>query len=55
MTWAAIADAAPGVEVAILQASALGRPIYERMGFRTVVEYEELEGSVGEPGPAPAS
>ena len=55
MTWAAIADAAPGVEVAILQASALGRPIYERMGFRTVVEYEELEGSIGEPGPAPAS
>jgi hypothetical protein len=41
------------VEVVILQASALGRPIYERMGFRTVVEYEELEGSSGEQGREP--
>jgi predicted GNAT family acetyltransferase len=49
MTWAAIADAAPDVEVAILQASAPGRPVYERMGFRTVVEYEELEDAAGEP------
>jgi predicted GNAT family acetyltransferase len=53
MTWAAIADAAAGLEVVILQASALGRPIYERMGFRTVVEYEELEGSSGELGREP--
>ncbi len=53
MTWGAIADAAPGVEVVILQASALGRPLYERMGFRTVVEYEELEESSGEPGREP--
>ena len=50
MTWAAIADAAPGIEVAILQASRAGRPIYERMGFRTVVEYDELEDAAGEPG-----
>ena len=55
MTWMAIADAAPGVEVAILQASALGRPVYEQMGFRTVVEYEELEGSIAEPRRAPTS
>ena len=55
MTWAAIADAGPGVEVAILPASTLGRPIYERMGFRTVVEYEELEGSIGEPGREPTA
>ena len=46
MTWATIADAGPGVEVVILQASAMGRPIYERMGFRTVVEYEELANVV---------
>ena len=45
MTWAAIADGDPGVAIVILQASAMGRPIYERMGFRTVVEYEELEGA----------
>jgi GNAT superfamily N-acetyltransferase len=55
MTWAAIADAAPGVEVVVLQASELGRPIYERMGFRTVVEYDELESAVTGPGPEPAS
>jgi hypothetical protein len=28
-----------GCDVAILQASAMGRPIYERLGYRTVVEY----------------
>lgn len=28
-----------GCEVAILQASDMGRPVYERMGYRTVVEY----------------
>ena len=44
-----IADAAPGVEVAILQASAPCLPVYERMGFRTVVEYEELEDAAAEP------
>jgi hypothetical protein len=30
---------ADGCDVAILQASDMGRPIYERLGFRTVVEY----------------
>jgi GNAT superfamily N-acetyltransferase len=49
MTWAVIADAAPGVEVAILQASAPGLPVYERMGFRTVVKYEEFEDAAAEP------
>lgn len=40
MTARVIADgAAAGCDVAILQASDMGRPIYERMGFRTVVEY----------------
>jgi GNAT superfamily N-acetyltransferase len=30
---------AEGCEVAILQASEMGQPVYERLGFRTVVEY----------------
>jgi GNAT superfamily N-acetyltransferase len=53
MTWATIADAEPGVRVAVLKASALGRPVYERMGFRAVVEYEELEGSTAAPPDRP--
>lgn len=31
---------ADGCDVAILQASPMGRPIYERLGYRTVVEYD---------------
>lgn len=29
-----------GCETAILQASPMGKPVYERMGYRTVVEYD---------------
>ena len=32
--------AADGCDVAILQSSEMGRPIYERLGYRTVVEYD---------------
>ena len=40
MTRRAAADgAAAGCDVAILQASEMGYPIYERLGYRTVVEY----------------
>jgi GNAT superfamily N-acetyltransferase len=40
MTARIAADgAAAGCDVAILQASEMGRPIYERLGYRTVVEY----------------
>jgi hypothetical protein len=35
----AVDGAAAGCDTAILQASDMGRPIYERLGYRTVVEY----------------
>ena len=42
MTERIAADGAEeGCEVAILQSSAMGRPLYERLGYRTVVEYDE--------------
>jgi len=44
MTWHLLADADPGWDVAVLQASAMGRPIYERMGFSLVREFAELVG-----------
>lgn len=44
MTWHLMADAEPGWNVAVLQASDMGRPVYERMGFRLVREFAELIG-----------
>lgn len=40
-TWHLLRDADPGWEVAVLQASEMGRPIYERMGFELVREFVE--------------
>lgn len=40
-TWHLLRDADPGWEVAVLQASDMGRPIYERMGFSLVREFVE--------------
>ena len=40
VTWAALAAGRElGARVGFLQASPLGRPVYEHMGFRTVIEY----------------
>jgi GNAT superfamily N-acetyltransferase len=42
MTARVVADGvAAGCDVAALQASEMGRPIYERLGFRTVIRYAE--------------
>jgi GNAT superfamily N-acetyltransferase len=43
LTWAAVAAGQrAGCTVASLQASAMGRPVYERMGFAQVLAYEHL-------------
>jgi GNAT superfamily N-acetyltransferase len=44
LTWHLLSDADPGWDVAILQASEMGRPVYERMGFKLVREFAELVG-----------
>ena len=42
MTERVAADGlADGCEVAILQSSPMGRPVYERLGYRTVVDYDQ--------------
>lgn len=44
MTWHLLRDADPGWTVAVLQASDMGRPVYERMGFSLVREFDEFAG-----------
>lgn len=44
LTWELMRDAEPGWDVAVLQASEMGRPVYERMGFQLVREFHELVG-----------
>ncbi len=41
MTWHLLRDAEAGWTLAVLQASDMGRPVYERMGFTLVREYAE--------------
>ena len=48
MTQAAIqAGRASGATVACLQSSVMGLPVYERLGFRTVVSYREMISGSG--------
>ena len=48
MTMRIVEDgAAEGCDVAILQASDMGRPTYERLGFRLVVEYAGYADPIG--------
>jgi GNAT superfamily N-acetyltransferase len=43
LTWAAVAGGREaGCRVASLQASKMGRPVYARMGFAHVLDYEQL-------------
>ncbi|HEU0235405.1 MAG TPA: GNAT family N-acetyltransferase [Candidatus Limnocylindrales bacterium] len=50
---AALDGRAAGCDVAILQASEMGRPIYERLGYRTVVRYRAFVDPEAPPGSAP--
>ena len=51
LTWAALAAGRGwGCDLVVLQASEMGLPIYEAMGFRTVVTYSVFDG----PLPAPS-
>jgi ribosomal protein S18 acetylase RimI-like enzyme len=41
MTWRAAVDGSrEGCTASYLQASEMGRPVYEKMGYRTIVEYQ---------------
>jgi GNAT superfamily N-acetyltransferase len=53
LSWAAV-DAARrwGFDSVVLQASRMGRPVYEAMGFRTVVTYADFRGPAGPPATA---
>lgn len=44
---------AAGCDAAALQASQMGRPIYERLGFRTVVSYAAYADPIALPSEAP--
>jgi len=46
ITWHLMADADPGWDLAVLQASEIGRPVYERMGFHLIREFVEFVGGL---------
>jgi GNAT superfamily N-acetyltransferase len=55
VSWAAVAAGFDwGCEIVTLEASAMGEPIYRRMGFRTVVEYLQFDGAGRSPDPGRA-
>jgi hypothetical protein len=46
MTWHAVKQGVlQGAGAAVLQASPMGQPIYDRMGFRTVAPYVQFEAT----------
>ena len=50
MTARVVADGTlDGCDVAVLQASEMGRPIYERLGFRTVIRYAAYADRIAGP------